>query len=145
MATTITAYNHLSELLAKKLLDLSADTIKVALVDSGYVFSAAHTVWADASADELAAGAGYVAGGETLAGLSITLAGAQSKWDANDVTWAAATLTCRRAIAYLDATVGGKVKPLLFSILFDDTPADVSVAGVDFQIIWAAGGIGTIG
>lgn len=57
-------------------IDLVADTLKVMLVDSTYVFSAAHEFVSSVSGDELS-GTGYVggfagAGRKTLAGKALT-------------------------------------------------------------------------
>lgn len=144
MATTITAYNHLSHLIAAD-LDLSAATIKVALVTSAYTFSAAHTIWADASGSEVASGAGYTTGGETLGGKALTLSSVTTKFDATDLTWTALTKTFRRAVCYASGTIMALTNPVLFSVLFDSTPADISIPGIDFVLIWNASGILTIG
>jgi len=141
MATTITPYNQLADMLNNASADLDAVTIKVALVTSSYTFSAADDEWADASGNEVASGDGYTTGGETLGSVANTPSGATSTLDAADVTWTALTKTFRRAIAYISGTAYGKTNPLLWAILFDDTPADVSVAGVDFKIVWNASGI----
>jgi len=143
MATTITAYNQLSHIIANH--DLDALTLKLALVTSAYTFAATHTLWSDASGSEVAAGDGYTTGGETIGSLSLTLATAQTTLDAADVTWTALTKTFRRAVCYASGTVIALTNPVLFSILFDDTPADIVVAGVDYQVRWNASGIILIG
>ena len=112
-------------------------TLKLALVDSNYVFSAAHTLFSDASGDEIS-GTGYTAGGETLTGLVVA---ADGTIDADDVPWAAATITFRRGILYISGTVDGKLNPVLFSYLYDDTPADIVVVASLWTHIWDAAGI----
>jgi len=52
-------------------------------------------------------------------------------WDADDVVWSSATLTCRYGILFHSST--GK---LIAWILFNDAPADVSVTGTDFTVQW---------
>lgn len=143
MATSVEEYYQAGELIAKG-IDLSTGTYKVALVDSNYTFDATDTQWADASGDEIS-GTNYTTGGETLSGLSVTQSTGTTKWDATDVTWSNATLTCRRAIIYYSGSFDSKTNPLLFAILFDDTPADVSVTGTDFKVIWHDDGLISIG
>ena len=139
MATTISAYNNLSEIIAKT--DISGHTYKLALVDSGYTFNAAHDEWADASGDEVASGAGYTTGGETLANVTCVETGGTTTLDADNVVWTALTKTFRGAIIYASGTVMALTNPVLAYVLFDDTPADSSVAGVDFTVGWSASGV----
>ena len=145
MAVTISKYNKLSELLANGAVDLNAVTIKVALVTSSYTFSAAHDEWADASTNEVATGDGYTTGGATLGSPTLVEASGTTTFDAADVTWTALTKTFRRAVAYVSGSAFGLTNPVLFSVLFDDSPADVSVAGIDFKLVWHASGILTLG
>lgn len=143
MATTITAYNQLSELVAN--YDLDAQTVNLALVTSSYTPDAAHDEWADASANEVATGDGYTTGGATLASLAYTRSGATTTLDANDVTWSALTKTFRYAVAYVSGTLGALTNPVLFFILFDATPADLTITGIDFTVSWNTSGILTLG
>ncbi|PLX93464.1 MAG: hypothetical protein C0621_07465 [Desulfuromonas sp.] len=71
----------------------------------------------------------------------LEVGGAVSTLDAANLVWAAATITARRAIIYRDATVGGIESPLLFSVLLDDTPGDVSSVNSDFTLAWSTAGI----
>ena len=94
-------YNRFKANLFAGELDLEDDAlIKVMLLDDSHAFSAAHNVIGDVDANEIA-GAGYVAGGGTLAGKAITQ-GASTKWDATDLEWAAATFTAHHAVIYDD-------------------------------------------
>lgn len=145
MATTMTLFEHISELLANALVDLDGVTLKLALVDSGYTFDATDQVWADMSGDEVASGDGYTTGGETVANPSLSRSGTTTTLDGDDVTWTALTKTFRRGILYVSGTVGALTNPVLAAVLYDDTPGDVSVAGVDFVNKWHASGILTVG
>lgn len=136
MATTFTKYTHTHQRFSDGTLDWDTDTFKVALVTSSYTFSAAHTVWADASANEVATGDGYTTGGATL-----TTSLDNTKLDALDVTWTALTKTFRGAIIYKVGTANALVNPLVGYILFDDTPADTVVSGIDFVLIWNTSGV----
>jgi hypothetical protein len=138
MAVTITRYTSYNQFVHEAEINLN-DTanIKLALVASGYTFSAAHTTWADVVANEVATGTGYTTGGEVLASLSVNA----TRFDAADVVWTALTKTFRGGVLYLDGTYLTIVKPLIAFILFDSTPADIVMAGADFTVTWNASGI----
>jgi hypothetical protein len=70
-------------------INLSADTIKVALVTSAYTVDIdAHQFYSDITGEVV--GAGYTTSGATLSGVTVTtdLANDRSVFDAADVTWA---------------------------------------------------------
>ena len=115
--------------------DSPSDEIKVALMDDNHVFNAAHNVWAEVSANELAAAGNYVAGGEALVSQSITQ-GATTKFDAEDTVWANATFTAYHAVIYNATT-----NELIASI---DLGGAQSPSGVNFTIQWNASGIMTL-
>ncbi len=153
MATTFTAYNSLKKYLLDGTIDLDTDTIKVALVTSDYTPDAKHDVLADVTASpspEVVAIAspnnGYTKGGEALTGQAVTLTDSPSasKFDATDLAWTALTATFRYGIMYSEKISGGVTNPLIGYILFDTTPADISVSGVDFTIQWSVNGIITL-
>lgn len=152
MASSFTLYNKFTQYLADGTIDLDSDTIKVALVTSAYTPAATHDVLADvlsSPSPEVVAIAspsnGYTQGGAALAGKTLTLSDspAQTVFDADNLTWAALTATFRYGIMYAEKSVGSPavVNPLIGYILFDTTPADIVMAGVDFVIVWNASGI----
>ncbi len=152
MATTFTLYNSFKKYLLDGTIDLDTDTIKVALVTSDYTPDVKHDVLADVMASpspEVVAIAspsnGYTQGGAALSGAAVTLTDSPSasKFDATDLTWSALTATFRYGIVYASKSVGSPaiVNPLIGYILFNDTPADIDVAGIDFTIQWNASGI----
>jgi|SRR6185369_17753447 len=122
--------------LMNKVVDLEADTIKVALLNNSHSFNTAHNVLADVSANEVS-GAGYVAGGEALAGKAVTQ-GATTKWDANDISWLAATFSAYHAVIYDDTLAG---KDLIASIDFGGVQA---VSDGTFEIQFDVAGIITL-
>jgi hypothetical protein len=131
-------------------INLATDTIRLALVASTYTPDLdTDTVWADVSANEVADGNGYATGGTALTGQTLTRADWLTTFDANDVTFTALTKTFRYGVLYIDdtKTFGGVdiVKPLFAYVLFDDTPADVTVAGVDYVVNWSSLGIAQFG
>lgn len=140
MASSITAYDHLWKLTKTSGLDLDTSPISVRLVTSGYVFSAAHTLWDNGLSDstnpkynEVAAGNGYTAGGIVLSGAVAT----NSKIDYADLTWFNLTKTFRAAVGVANGTFGGLVNPVLFYYLPDSTPADTASIGSNWVILWS--------
>ena len=90
-------------------IDLDTDTIKIALYTSAATLSAATTAYA--TTNEVV-GTGYVAGGNTLTGATISSSGTTAFVDFNDTTWATATITARGALIY-DSSVSGKAIAVL--------------------------------
>jgi hypothetical protein len=64
-------------------------------------------------------------------------------FDAADLSWTALTATFRYGILYAEKSVGSPavVNPLIGYILFDTTPANIVVSGVDWLCQWNASGI----
>jgi VCBS repeat-containing protein len=77
--------------------DLDTDVIKLALYTSAATLSAATTVYS--TSDEVV-GTGYIAGGNTLTGATVSLSGTTAYVDFADTTWTAATITARGALMY---------------------------------------------
>ena len=77
--------------------DLDTDVLKVALYTSSATLGASTTAYT--TSNEVV-GAGYVAGGNTLTGATVTLDGTTAVVDFNDVSWAASTITARGALIY---------------------------------------------
>lgn len=142
MASVHTGYDIFLTYIKDGTLDLDNDPIKVALLTNVYTpdFSA-DAVFADVSAHELAAGNGYTQGGIALTNLLVD----NQKFDSDDVVFtnlgSPNAVTFRYAVVYVDATKGSVIRPLISSILIDDTPADVVAAGTNFGIQWSTSGI----
>jgi len=134
--------NFLAKALNKE-VDWDSDTIKVALVGSGYTPNQdSHDYWDDVSSNEVT-GTGYTAGGATLASKTITYDGASNVviLDAADVVWSSSTITARYAVVYDDsgATAGQKVL-----IGYVDFGSDQSSTSGNFTVTWDATGIARI-
>lgn len=127
-------YNRAKANWFNKIVDLEADTIKVALYDNSHSFTASDTDYT--TDNELATTGGYTQGGATLASKAVTEA-ATTKWDAADVAWTSATFTAYHAVIY-DSTAGND---LIASIDFGG--AKVVAAGT-FTIQFDAAGIITL-
>jgi len=105
-------------------------------------------VFNDVSGNEVASGDGYTTGGAVLSTKSFSQDATDpvdSNWDADNTTWSALTKTMRTAWLYVDGDTPGTNDYNISYILLDDTPADVSVNGVDFTLQWNAEGILELG
>jgi len=131
MAATFTKYTSYNQYVHDGTINLNnTGKVMMALVTSSYTFSAAHTIWADASTNEAATGDGYTTGGAALASLSVN----STRFDSADVTWTGLTKTFRYGVLFINDTVNGIVKPLIGCVLFDATPANISITGGDFTV-----------
>jgi hypothetical protein len=131
-------------------INWETDTIKVALVDSNYVFDDTQvdgdSNYSDivATGFELADGVGgYTAGGMALTTKTITRDDVNnwSVYDADDVVWLASTLTARGAIVYKDTGVAS-TSTLIAMI---DFVVDKSSSAGDFTIQWHTDGVFRLG
>lgn len=114
-----------------KVIDLSADTIKVALCTTTYSPNYdTHGVYADLT--NQTTGTGYTAGGITLTSKTITQDTTNDWWtfDAADVTWSSASFSFRYAIIYDDTAAS---KPLIAAIDFGSTQ---TATAQDLTIKW---------
>ena len=121
-----------------------ADTIRVALIDSGWTpNTATDTNFSDVDANENS-DTGYTAAG-AIAVMSWAAATGTLKCDTADVSWTAGAggITSRYAVVYND-TIAGNNDLICYSLL-DNTPADVTAAeGVDLKVNMNASGLFTI-
>lgn len=113
--------NHFFYQLGKKQIDLSADSIKVILMATGFTFNEDnHATYSDVSASELVAGYGYLQNNKTLSGATFT------EDDANNQAILSSTAPSWTAS-------GGSIGPSPGAILYDDTTSDDTIIGyVDF-------------
>lgn len=114
---SIVLYNQFSELVADGTIDLDNDTFKVGLVSSSYTPALTHTLWTDASANEVT-GTNYTAGGYSLTATWVRSAGVTT-FDSDNPTWA------QHASGFSNAR---------YAILYDDTltsPLDGLIGYVD--------------
>lgn len=132
-------YNSFKLRCADGTFDLDADTFKCALLTSTHTPDATDAVFADL--DNEVVGAGYTAGGATLANVTWTLADGTATFDADDPVWTNATITARYAVIYKSGTANGLTNPLVCLL---DLGADKGVTGGTFSVNLAATGIATL-
>ena len=77
--------------------DLETDVIKIAMYTNSAILGASTTEYT--AADEVV-GTGYVAGGNTLTGATVSLSGTIALVTFDNTTWAASTITARGALIY---------------------------------------------
>lgn len=138
MAVTITKYNEGKVQFLSGGIDLTTDTIKVALVTSSYTPNADTHEFFDDITNEIT-GTGYTAGGATLSSKSVTQDNTNdlAYFDAADASWPSSTLTARGAVIYKDTGTPG-TSPL---IAFIDFGTDRTSSADTFRIEWSASGI----
>jgi hypothetical protein len=119
-------------------LDWDTDTIKAMLTTSTYTPDQDLHDRKDDVTNEVV-GTGYTAGGQALAGKTVTYTAATNKimLDADDVTWAGSTITARTAVIYKDTGVA-TTSPL---ICYQQSDADIISSGGDWKIVWNAAGV----
>ncbi len=132
------ASNKIKFLLASKGIDFANDVFKIILMASGFTFDKdTHHGYADVSGSELGTANGYTAGGNTLAGVSVT---EDDVDDRTEVTWSNTSWVAS----------GGSIGPSPGAIVYDDTvttpQADAIVGYIDFggDQTQADGGTATI-
>ncbi len=89
--------------------DMDTNTIKIALYTSSATLGASTTVYT--TSDEVV-GAGYIAGGNTLSGATVSLSGTTAFVDFTDTTWSSSSITARGALIY-NSSVGNKAIAVL--------------------------------
>jgi hypothetical protein len=92
MAITLTLSNHYKYQLMKKLIDLSADTLKIILMNNTFAFDKdAHATLANIAADQLATLHGYTQNDKALANLVLSEddVNDKGKMVCDDVSWTA--------------------------------------------------------
>lgn len=132
-------YNSFKAKIMDGSIDLDTDVIRVALVTSAYtVDQDAHEDYADIT-NEVANGNGYTTEGEALANKAVSIDDTDNEgvFDADDVTWAASTITARGAIVYKDSGVAGTS----WFICYLDFGSNQSSSSGNFTIQWNAEGI----
>ncbi len=106
----------------------SPDTLKMALFQSSSdALTLTETIFGGLT-NEVAAGSGYTAGGETMTTVTWGDTAGTTTLDSDDVSWTAAggSIVARMAVIYANVTRNTFVDPLVCVSLLDNTPADVT-------------------
>lgn len=144
MAVTAYLYGNAVLKMLNKEIDWDTDTIAVSLHTSSYTPSQdTHDYRNDATAEVADDGAVYRTGGTTIGNCVATYATATNvaKFDGDDVSWAASTITARYAVVYGSAGTVESANPLIGYVDFGTT---VATTGGPFLISWGTAGIFTV-
>lgn len=109
--------------------DLDTDVIKIALYTSSATLGASTTAYT--TSNEVTGSTGYTAGGNTLAGATISLSGSTAIVDFTDTTWSSATITARGALIYNSSKSDKAIAVLDFG-------SDKSSTNGDFTVVFPA-------
>jgi hypothetical protein len=142
MAVSAKMYGLAYKSAFNKEIDWDSDTIKVMLCTSTYTPDQDTHQYKSSVTNEVT-GTGYTAGGATLSNCTITYTGGSNtlKLDADDVSWAASTITARYAVIYDSTPATDATRPLIALI---DFGADMSSTSGAFTITFDANGIATV-
>ena len=114
MAIVQALANTFKEDLMDTTANLEANTLKVALYDNTATLSSATTVYDVANE---VTGTNYTAGGEAMTGMAVTLDGSTAIFDADNVSWANATITAQAALIYNSSTITGLTTNAAIAVL----------------------------
>ena len=122
MAVVLTLSNHYKYQKAKKLIDLSADSLIIILMKTTFAFDKdADATLSDVTADQIATGDGYTQDTKALANLVLT------EDDANDRAY----MSCDDP----SWTASGDIPSVGAAIIYDDDTSDDTVIGcIDFGV-----------
>jgi hypothetical protein len=137
-------YNSFKVEIQKQVINLETDTIKMMLVTSGYVPNIdTHSKRSDVTNEVV--GAGYPAGGFTLAGKTVTQNNTNNTgvFDADDIIAAAITLTdCAGAVLYNSRGGLASADELITYLEF---PSPITMTSGTLTIPFDANGVLTLG
>ena len=127
--------------MGRGMVNLSNDTIKVALCSTGYTFDKDHSVWSTAVAGPLSnqiTGAWYTAGGQALSNQAWIQDDTNDwcKFDADDALWVSATIANLRYAVYYNDTHASDV--LLYCW---DMGSAQSASAADLHLSYPTNGI----
>lgn len=147
MAVTIQRYDSFPQKVLNGDINVTTDSIYVALMTSAHSYTATHSIWTQINSNQIANGNGYTrvdggTSGRALSSITLTSTAASTlTWDAGDSLWSAAggSIAAEHAVL-VDATASGD--PLMWNINFGVT--ETAGDGTTFKITWNASGIFTV-
>lgn len=113
--------------------DIIGASVKLALLTSAYtpdVTVTGHSLWSEVSANEIAAGSGYSAGGIALTSLAAVALSGGFKFNSANAVWNASggnIPVWRYGVLYVAGSLWSMTNPLIGYFLADTTPADYPV------------------
>lgn len=143
MAITVAFYGLTMEKIAEQVgndVNYLTGTVKISLHTNTYAVNRDSDDFFNDATNEVAAGNGYNAGGETFGSKTITYDSAsdQVRWDAADVPWTfTASKTWRYGVIYID-TAGAATADPLYALLTWDSDQTVSTS---YTLQWDPAGI----
>lgn len=142
MAVTARVYGKAPLAWLNKEVDLIDDAIHAMLHSAAYTPDQDVHDYVNDLAGEIAA-AGYTAGGQALAGKTLTYDAPTNTvtFDANDVVYAGVSFTVRTVTVHDRATGADTTRPL---ICYQQSDADVVSTNGEWRCQWNAGGIFTV-
>jgi len=144
MTVTAKLYGNAIVQMANKEIDWVTDTMCVSLHTSTYAPNQdTHDYQNDLTNEVADDGAVYFTGGTELGNRTLAYATATNivKFDADDVSWAASTITARYAVIYGSAGTTTTANPLFCYVDFGQ---DMVSTGGAFTITWGTAGIATV-
>jgi hypothetical protein len=132
-------YSKAKPKILKGEIDLTSDSIKLALLTGNYLPVVGNEFWSAISVNEIISSGSYVPGGASLADKAVAedTTNEESIFDAGNVRWTSLTATFRYAVLYKD-TGDPAASPL---IAYFDYETDQVLVGQPYQITWNLGGI----
>ena len=139
---TVDCYNQFKESLFLGKINMTTDTIKVALIGTGYAFSKDGNLGlADITAQEIVA-ANYVTGGATLTNPTVTQDDTNdlAQFNGTDITWTSlGAANIYHAVMYDDTAATPVADPLMIH-----WPITTNSNGGNYTLQWSATGILTL-
>ncbi len=146
-AGNFTVFDKALKKIADGTMDLDSHSFKICVCTNSQALTAAFIGGSGAAryADltgEAADNGSYVAGGETLTGVTWTLAGGVATFDADDANWTGCTMTVKYGVVYDDSAAN---KDLLGFVDLDTLAAGgIVVSAGDLTIMWNSAGLFTM-
>jgi hypothetical protein len=141
MAVTAHFYDSYWKSLNNKEINLIADTLKLMLCTSTYTPNRGTHRYKSDITNEVSAGGGYTAGGNTIGSIADAIATNVYTITGANASWPAATFTCRYAPLYDATPATDATRPLIGYV---DFGADQSPSNGTLSVTWNASGIGTV-
>lgn len=139
-------YGNALEQLLKNGIDQDTNAFRMVLVTSAHTPNqSTHSTWADASANEVAAGGGYSTHGKLLT-VTVNRSGLVVTVDCDDQAWTASTITAKYAIIVRDADANGALASTDLLLAYCDLETgggSVSTTNGTFTVTINASGVYT--